>query len=338
MSSAPVSSMSTGPQTGTPAPLATDVDEGAIVRVRAFNRWYTRRLDILADHYLASPFTLTEARLVWELANRDRPVAADLARDLGLDPGQASRLVKRLEGRGLIRRGSSPDDARRAPIELTGAGRAAYAEMNADQRDRIAAELAELGGEASARLTAAMADVRRLCDPDRRALDCVVRPHRIGEVSWVCHRQAAFYADVWGFRGGFEALVMEVGAHFLTDFDPRRDASFLAEVEGRIVGSIFVVRTADPTVAKLRLLWVESEMRGRGLGGRLIDEAVRFARAAGYARLTLWTQSVLVEARRLYARAGFRRVAAETNSDFGPSLVSETWDLDLATPVVAPRD
>lgn len=319
-----------------PTPVAADTvsggsvpDEAQISRIRAFNRWYTRRLDILADHFLASPFTLTEARVLYELVNRDRPTAAELSRDLGLDPGQTSRLLKRLESRGLIDRTTSADDGRRVSIAPTEAGRAAQAELNVDQHARIAEEVATLDGEAIARLTAAMADVRRIFDPERGRPEAIVRPHRIGEVSWVCHRQAAFYADVWGFRGDFEALVLEIGARFLREFDPRRDASFLVEVEGRIVGSIFVVHTDDPTVAKLRLLWVESEMRGRGLGRRLVDEAVRFARAAGYAKMTLWTQAVLEEARHLYARAGFRRISGEANRDFGPELVSEVWDLDL---------
>lgn len=304
-------------------------DEDRISRIRAFNRWYTRRLDILADHFLASPFTLTEARVLYELVARDRPTAAELSRDLGLDPGQTSRLLKRLESRGLIRRTASADDGRRVAIEPTTEGRAAQAVLNVEQHARIVAEVAGLDAEALARLTAAMADVRRIFDPERGRPEPIVRPHRIGEVSWVCHRQAAFYADVWGFRGDFEALVLEIGSRFLREFDPRRDASFLVEVEGRIVGSIFVVHTDDPTIAKLRLLWVESEMRGRGLGRRLVDEAVRFARQAGYAKMTLWTQAVLVEARHLYARAGFRRISGEANSDFGPELISEVWDLDL---------
>ncbi|TBW33700.1 MarR family transcriptional regulator [Siculibacillus lacustris] len=311
------------------APPAPSLADAAIDRIRAFNRYYTRRLDILAEHYLDSPFTLVEARLVWEIADRRAATAADLARDLGLDPGQASRILKRFEARGLIHRTPAPDDGRRSEIRLTEAGLAAFAAMDAEQRAKVGRDVAALDGEAVGRLTAAMADVRRLGDSDRATLPLIVRPHRAGDVSWVCHRQVAFYAEVYGFRGDFETLVMDVGADFLRTFDPRRDASFLAEVDGRVVGSIFVTRAPDPSLAKLRLLWVESEMRGRGLGGRLIGEAVRFARDAGYARMTLWTHDVLDDARRLYARAGFRLVGGERNAAFGPEIVSEHWDLDL---------
>ncbi|MDR3495516.1 MAG: helix-turn-helix domain-containing GNAT family N-acetyltransferase [Ancalomicrobiaceae bacterium] len=301
----------------------------AVGRIRAFNRWYTRRLDILADHFLSSPFSLVEARLLWELANRERPAAAEIARDLGLDPGQTSHLLKRFEARRLIRRTPSPDDARRSLIELTDAGCAAFASMNAEQYARIATDLARLAPEAVGRMTAAMTDVRRLSDPDTAVAPLVIRPHRAGEIAWICYRQIAFYADVWGFRGSFEPLVLDVGRRFLEEFDPRRDASYLVEVDGRIVGSILVVHSDDPAIAKLRLLWVESEMRGRGLGRRLVDEAVRFARDAGYAKLTLWTQDVLVEARRIYTRAGFRPVSGEPNSDYGPTMISESWELAL---------
>ena len=301
----------------------------AVDRIRAFNRWYTRRLDVLSTQFLSLPFSLVEARVLWEIANRHRPAAAEIARDLGLDPGQVSRLLQRLEARRLVLRMPSPVDARRSTIGLTEAGRAAYADMDAEQHARIAAGLTGLEPEAIGRLTAAMTDVHRLSDPEAAAGPLVIRPHRAGDVAWACYRQAAFYAEAWGFRGPFAALVMEVGRRFLADFDPRRDASFLADIGGRIVGSAFVTHSDDPGIAKLRLLWVESEMRGRGLGSRLTDEAVRFAREAGYTTLTLWTQDVLVAARRIYARAGFSLVSGEPNSDYGPPVVSEHWELAL---------
>lgn len=309
------------------SPTAATADP--VERIRAFNRFYTRRIDLLDEGYLATPFTLLEARLLWELADRGTATAADLARDLGLDPGQLSRILKRFEADALIRRTASVEDARRVEIRLTDHGRTVFAPLEAESRARIGRSIAPLDDEAVGRLTEAMADVTRLVDPERIERPLVLRAHRPGEVATVCARQAAYYARVHRFDERFEALVMEIGAAFLRDFDPRRDASILAEVDGRVVGSIFVTGADRGGVAKLRLLHVESEMRGRGLGRRLVDEAIRFARDRGCSELSLWTNDVLVEARRLYERTGFERVAAEPHQRFGPALVGETWRLGL---------
>ncbi|WP_333821566.1 bifunctional helix-turn-helix transcriptional regulator/GNAT family N-acetyltransferase [Pinisolibacter sp.] len=302
-------------------------NEAAVERVRAFNRFYTRRLDLLDRGFLASPFTLGEVRLLWELAHRDGIAAADLSRDLGIDPGQLSRTLKRFTTAGLIERQADTGDARRSAVVLTDHGRTVFAPLEAEQCRRVAAGLGELSPEAVTRLVGAMADVERLLDPAAVG-PLVIRPHRTGDVAFVLARQARLYAEDFGFDQRFEALICEVGAAFLRDYDPRRDASFVAEIDGRIVGAVFVTRK-DDAVARLRLLHVESEMRGRGIGTRLIDACIHFVRDAGYRTLTLWTNDVLAEARRLYERAGFRLVAAEPHTMFGPPLVGETWDLTL---------
>ena len=299
----------------------------AVERLRAFNRFYTRRLDLLDRGFLASPYTLGEVRLMWELSRRPR-AAADLARDLGIDPGQLSRTLKRFADAGLIERIADTADARRSLVRLSDRGHTVFAPLEAEQRRRVAADLDGLSDEAIGRLVEAMADVERLLTPDRPDPALVVRPHRTGDVAFVVARQARLYAEEYGFDQRFEALICEVGAAFLRDHDPRRDASFVAEIDGRIVGAVFLTRETEE-VAKLRLLHVESEMRGRGIGTRLVDACIRFARDAGYRGLTLWTNDVLVEARRLYERAGFRLVAAEPHERFGPPLVGETWDLTL---------
>lgn len=300
----------------------------AIERIRAFNRFYTRRLDLLEEGFLSSPHSLGEVRVLWELSRRDGTAAADLARELGMDPGQVSRTVKRLADGGLIERDGDPTDARRSTLSLAPRGRDVLAPLEAEQRRRIGAGLADLTPEAIDRLVAAMADIERLLAPPRPSPALTIRPHRPGDVAFVVARQAALYARDYGFDERFEALIAEVAADFLRTYDPRRSASFLAEVDERIVGAVFVT-PRDDVVAKLRLLHVESEMRGCGIGGRLVDACVRFARERGYRTLTLWTNDVLVEARRLYERAGFRLVDTATHTMFGPPMVGETWDLTL---------
>lgn len=302
--------------------------ESVIDRVRAFNRFYTRRLDLLRRGFLDSPYSLGEVRVLWEIAHRGPLAAGDLARDLDVDAGQLSRMLKRFATAGLVERTVDVADGRRSSIRLTPHGRAVFAPLEAEQCRRVAADLAGLAPEAAGRLVDAMADVERLLAPPGAETALLIRPHRTGEVAEIVARQARLYAADYGFDQGFEALVMEVGAAFLRGYDPRRDASFVAEVGERIVGAVFVTRESDE-VAKLRLLHVESEMRGRGIGRRLVEASIRFAHDRGHRRLTLWTNDVLVEARRLYERLGFRRVGAEPHTMFGPSQVGETWDLEL---------
>lgn len=303
----------------------TDV---AVDRIRSFNRFYTRRLELLDRGFLASPWTLGEVRILWELARRDGAAAAELVRDLGLDPGQLSRTLKRLTAAGLVESGADARDGRRRVVTLTERGRAELAPLEAEQRRRVGADVAGLGRDAIDRLVGAMADVERLLDPSDTTRPLLIRPHRAGDVSQTVARQAAYYAADHGFGRGFEGLIMEIGARFLADPHPGLEACFVAEVDGRMVGAVFVTH-ADEGVAKLRLLHVEAEMRGRGIGRRLVEAAIDFARATGHRRLTLWTNDILVDARRLYERAGFRCVAAEPHTMFGTPMVGETWDLDL---------
>lgn len=302
--------------------------ETAVDRIRSFNRFYTRRLELLDRGFLASPWTLGEVRILWELARRDGAAAAELVRDLGLDPGQLSRTLKRLAAAGLVESGADAHDGRRRVVTLTERGRAELAPLEAEQRRRVGADVADLGRDAIDRLVGAMADVERLLDPSDTTRPLLIRPHRTGDVSQIVARQAALYAADYGFGRGFEGLIMEIGARFLDDPHPGLEACFVAEVDGRMVGAVFVTH-ADAETAKLRLLHVEAEMRGRGIGRRLVEAVIDFARATGHRRLTLWTNDVLVDARRLYERAGFRRVAAEPHTMFGAPMVGETWDLDL---------
>lgn len=306
---------------------STAPSETVIERVRAFNRFYTRRLDLLRRGFLDSPYSLGEVRVLWEIAHHGPISAGDLARDLDVDAGQLSRMLKRFATAGLIERTSDAADARRASIRMTPQGRAVFAPLEAEQRRRVAADLAGLGREATGRLVDAMADVERLLAPPAAAA-LLIRPHRAGEVAEIAARQARLYAEDYGFDHRFEALVMEIGAAFLRGYDPRESASFVAEVDERVVGAVFVTRES-PEVAKLRLLHVESEMRGRGIGRRLVEASLRFARDQGHGKMTLWTNHVLVEARRLYERLGFRLVGAEPHTMFGPPLVGETWEIEL---------
>lgn len=310
------------------SPARPTPSEAEIERIRAFNRTYTRHLDLLDRGFLSTSWSLGEVRLMWELGHRGAVSAAELARDLGIDPGQLSRTLKRLTAAGLVTRSADASDGRRAALTLTDHGHEVLAPLEAEQRRRVAAGLAGLTPEAIHRLIGAMADIERLLEPRRPDRPLVVRPHRVGDVAFVIGRQARLYAEDYGFDERFEALIGEVGSAFVRDFDPRRDASFIAEIDGRIVGAAFVTGQSAE-VAKLRLLHVESEMRGQGIGGRLVDECLRFSRERGYRRFTLWTNDVLVEARRLYARAGLTCIEREPHTRFGPPLVGETWERDL---------
>jgi len=308
---------------------------GRIDAVRAFNRFYTTQIGALGDHHLESPFSLTDMRVLYELAHRDTPAAADLCRDLGLDAGYLSRILRRFETRGLIGRARSSADARQSLLRMTRKGHAAFAPLEARARDAVEALLGRLGGSDQRHVVDAMGTIQRLLGAPAgadRAEPYLLRAHQPGDMGWVIHRHGAIYAREWGYNEAFEALVARICAGFLDHFNPSREHCWIAERDGEIVGSVFLVQKSK-TVAKLRLLLVEPQARGLGIGRRLIDECVRFARQAGYRRLTLWTQSELTAARRLYQAAGFRRVRAQPSPAFGRrDLVAETWDLTLAPP------
>ena len=309
--------------------MAQTEGEQRIATVRRFNRFYTKQIGLLGEGYLATPFSLTEARVLYELAHRERPSATELARELALDQGYLSRILHVFERRRLLTRTRSRSDGRQSHLALTARGRAAFAPLDRRSREDIAAMLARLAADEQRRLIDAIRTVESILggEPERKT-PYVLRPHQPGDMGWVVHRHGALYAQEYGFDERFEALVAGVVAKFVERYDPKRERCWIAEKDGEIVGSAFVVRRSR-SVAQLRLLLVEPKARGLGIGERLVAECVRFARQAGYRTLTLWTNSVLRSARRIYQAAGFRRVHREKHRSFGRELVGETWELAL---------
>jgi N-acetylglutamate synthase-like GNAT family acetyltransferase/DNA-binding MarR family transcriptional regulator len=311
--------------------------EARIGAVRAFNRFYTQRIGVLGEHHLQSPFPLTGVRVLYELAHwaegDEAPTASVLAARLALDEGYLSRILRDFEQRGLVRKRRSTIDARRKALALSGPGRRYATGLEARSRTAIGAMLGRISVPAQMRLVEHMHGIGELLGQDAAARRAptpayVLRPPQPGDLGWVIHRHGALYAKEYGYDERFEALVAQIAAQFVQRFDPRRERCWIAECDGAIVGSVFLV-SRSRTTAKLRLLLVEPQARGLGIGRRLVDECVRFARSVGYRKLALWTQSDLYAARHLYAQAGFRRVSEEPHESFGKKLVAETWQLDL---------
>jgi DNA-binding MarR family transcriptional regulator/N-acetylglutamate synthase-like GNAT family acetyltransferase len=304
--------------------------DARVAAVRRFNRFYTQRIGVLKEGYLDSPFSLTEGRVLYELAHRERPTATELARGLGLDPGYLSRILRRFEKRGLLGRAASKTDGRQHLLSLTEKGHRTFAPLGARSREEIGTLLKKLPAADQGRLTESMLTIERLLGARADArVPYLLRPHQPGDMGWVVHRHGAVYAQEYGFDEEFEALVAEIVAKFIRHFDPKRERCWIAERDGEPVGSVFIVKQSA-TVAKLRLMLVDPNARGLGIGTRLVDEAVRFARSTGYRKITLWTNSVLVAARKIYAAAGFRMVHHERHHSFGKDLVGETWDMNLS--------
>jgi DNA-binding MarR family transcriptional regulator/GNAT superfamily N-acetyltransferase len=311
------------------------VDRRAIAAVREYNRFYTQRLGLLNDRVLGSPWSLTEARLVYEIAQRRSCTASELARDLRLDPGYLSRLLRRFEGRGLIERQRCESDARRSFLQLTASGREAFAALERGSSMHVARLLEPLDAGDRASLVAAMTTIHgllgesgagkgtRLSGPETS-----LRAPCPGDLGWVVERHGALYAAEFGYDDRFEGLVARIVADFLGSNDPARERCWIAEHGGRRVGAVLLVRVDDDT-AKLRLLFVEPDARGLGIGARLVGQCTEFARGAGYKRITLWTQSHLAAARKLYLDAGYMRIAETPHRSFGQDLVAETWELVL---------
>lgn len=322
-----------------PAAAAT-VQAARVAAVRHFNRFYTQKIGVLRDRLLQSPFSLAQVRVLYELAHqRDVVASADataltasrLALDLGLDAGYLSRILKNFEKQGLIRRKVGATDGRQYLLSLTRAGERAFAPLEQRSRDEVAALLAPLSASRQRSLTDAMrAILTTLGDASKwsAAGPITLRSLRAGDIGWIVHRHGLLYAREYGYDQRFEALVSEIAARFVQHFNARGERCWIAERDGAIVGSVFVVRQT-PTVAKLRLLLVEPSARGVGLGRRLVNECVRFARQAGYRKLVLWTQSELVAARSVYERAGFVRKRSEAHYSFGRDLIAETWEFLL---------
>lgn len=312
------------------------VSPDRIEAVRAFTRLYTRRLGVLHEGLLQSQFSLTEARLLWEFAHCEHTTASALARELELDPGYLSRLLRGLRERGLIRSERSKDDARHVHLAITAAGRRAFAPLDARSREEVGALLAPLDDTQQQRLLQAMATIGALIDGPARARAYLLRPHRPGDMGWVIARHGALYAQEYGWDMHFEALVARIAADFVDRFDAQREACWIAEREGGNVGCVFLVQARDeatqavrPGIAQLRMLLVEPTARGLGLGERLVTECERFAREKGYERIVLWTNSILTAARHIYRKAGYVMTASEPHRSFGHELVGETWELDL---------
>jgi DNA-binding MarR family transcriptional regulator/GNAT superfamily N-acetyltransferase len=303
--------------------------DGRVAAVRRFNRWYTRQIGLLGEGYLESPFSLTEARVLYELANRELPTASELGRELGLDAGYLSRILRGFQQRGLLERTPSPLDGRQSLLRLTESGRAAFAPLDARSQREIGAMLGELSEVQQGRLVSAMATLESLLGArPEPAVPYLLWSPGPGDLGWVVSRHGALYAQEYGWNEQFEALVASIVAKFVEQFEPKWERCWIAERDGQPVGSVFVVRQSS-TVAKLRLLLVEPEARGLGIGQRLVAECLRFARSVGYREMVLWTNSVLVAARRIYQRAGFELVREEAYQGFGQELVGEDWRIEL---------
>jgi DNA-binding MarR family transcriptional regulator/N-acetylglutamate synthase-like GNAT family acetyltransferase len=297
--------------------------------VRGFNRFYTRRIGIL-DPYLGSEFSLTEVRVFYELAHRDQPTAAELGRDLGLDAGYLSRILRRFEARGWLARAPSPADARQSLLRLTEPGHRAFAPLQQKSREEAAQLLAPLAPADRDKLLAAMCTMQRLLEPQAmQARTVVLRDPRPGDMGWVVQQHGEIYAREYRYTNEFEGLVAQIAGKFISNFDPAWEKGWIAEVDGERAGAVFVARKSK-TVAQLRLLILAPHARGLGIGARLTDECIAFARAKGYRKMMLWTNGQLDAARAIYKARGFQRVKSETMDAYGQhNLVSEIWELRL---------
>jgi DNA-binding MarR family transcriptional regulator/N-acetylglutamate synthase-like GNAT family acetyltransferase len=297
--------------------------------VRRFNRFYTRRIGVLDEGLVQSPFSLAEARVLYELAHRQEPTASELSKELRLDAGYLSRLLRRLEEQGLVERQPAPGDARQSHLRLSRRGRDSFAELDARSHAEVAALLGELAPPGRSHLVQAMGRIESLWGGVPAGSEpYLLRPHQPGDMGWIVHRHGALYAQEYGWNEEFEGLVAGIVAQFLEHFDPKRERCWIAEKDGEIVGSVLLVKKAA-TISQLRLLLVEPAARGLGLGKRLVAECIRFSRLAGYRKVVLWTNDVLHAARHLYEQAGFRLVKQEPHHSFGHDLVSQTWELTL---------
>jgi DNA-binding MarR family transcriptional regulator/GNAT superfamily N-acetyltransferase len=298
--------------------------------IRAFNRFYTRKIGVV-DGMASSPFSLAEARVLYELANRRQPTATDLRKELGLDAGYMSRMLRDFERRRLVTREQSKTDERQRFLSLTRKGRSAFAPLDARSNRDVAAMLEGLSPTERKQLVDSVHTVRRLLgDMAETKNSYLLRPHQPGDMGWIVHRQAILYADEYGWDGTYEALAAEIVAQFIKHYDPKRERAWVAEKDGERVGAVFVAQESDQSV-RLRLLHVERQARGLGIGKRLVEECIRFARQAGYQKMTLWTQSILHAARHIYKNAGFQVVHEEKHHSFGKDLTAETWELNLTT-------
>jgi DNA-binding MarR family transcriptional regulator/N-acetylglutamate synthase-like GNAT family acetyltransferase len=311
--------------------MATLVAHNAqrIAAVRRFNRFYTQHLGVLQDGWLQSPFTLAEARVLYELHQRGSTTATDIARALGLDAGYLSRILRRFHKLGLIRKTVSPGDARQSVLSLTARGQKAYAPLEARTKREVGAMLGRLHPPQQERLVSALRTVETMIAPAPRAQnEIILRQPKPGDLGWAVARHAELYAQEYDWGENFEGICAQIVADFVSKHDPKRERCWIAEMDDQNVGCVFLVKDTE-TIARLRLLLVDPAARGRGLGTKLTDECVRFARACSYQGITLWTHSVLTAARHVYEQAGFRLSSSEKRKSFGQDVVSEYWDMKL---------
>jgi DNA-binding MarR family transcriptional regulator/N-acetylglutamate synthase-like GNAT family acetyltransferase len=297
--------------------------------VRRFNRFYTKQIGLLSEHILKSQFSLAEARVIYELAQREKATATEIGAELGLDAGYLSRLLAAFKKRGLISKKPSETDGRQSVIWLTDKGRKAFTELNAHSHGEVESLLGRLPQADQNRLIDAMRVIEEVLGarPEQK-VSYVIRPHRPGDMGWVTHRHGVIYNEEYGWDEEFEALVAEIAAKFIRNYDPKRERCWIAERGGEVAGCVFLVKKSS-TVAQLRLLLVEPSARGMGIGKRLVNECVRFARQTGYKKIALWTNSALHAARHIYEEAGFRLVKEEPHHSFGHDLVGQNWELKL---------
>jgi DNA-binding MarR family transcriptional regulator/GNAT superfamily N-acetyltransferase len=308
--------------------MATPQIADRIGAVRRFNRFYTRQIGLLRDGMVDTRFSLTEARVLYELGQAPETTATAIATALGLDHGYLSRILGGFAETGLITRKPSSEDGRQMLLGLSAKGRATFRKLDRGSHNLVGALLQTMEEPRQQRMIEAMQTIERCLAPDGAPPTIVLRPHQAGDMGWVISSHATCYRNEYGWGGMFEILAAEIATHFLREFDPAHERCWIAEMDGARVGSVFLVKNSDE-LAKLRLLLVEPQARGLGLGRRLVAECIRFAREARYRRITLWTQSILTDARRIYERAGFRLVSEEPHCSFGHDLIGETWELDL---------
>ena len=300
-----------------------------IEAIRRYNRFYTRLIGVLEEGFLKSPFSLTETRVLYELAHRDQLTATLLGEELGLNAGYLSRILRRFQEGRLVERKRSVKDGRQTLLSLTAKGRAAFARLEEESKRQVGGMLGPLSQPDRRALVGAMESIQRLLDAGLEPkVPYLLRPPEPGDFGWVVQRHGALYAREYGYDETFEALVAEIVAKFVQSFDAKKERAWIAERNGENVGSVFLVRDTDE-VAKLRLLLVEPKARGLGIGKRLVDECLRFARTRGYKKIKLWTQDELQAARRIYEDAGFRIVEREPHRSFGHDLVAEIWEREL---------
>jgi DNA-binding MarR family transcriptional regulator/GNAT superfamily N-acetyltransferase len=313
-----------------PALLPSPSPDGPVQAIRRFNRFYTRQIGVLQEHLLQSRFSLTEVRVLYELAHRENVTAKDLCRDLGLDRGYLSRMLQTFETQGWIKTTPSPDDRRCQFLSLTAKGHKVFDPLERRSTQEVATMLARLSPNRQKKMLAAIRDIESVLAPSQpTATPYILRPHRPGDMGWVVQRHGELYWREYHYDERFEALVAEIVAEFIQNLDPKRERCWIAEREGENVGSVFLVKKSS-SIAKLRLLLVEPSARGLGIGKRLVEECVHFGREAGYKKIMLWTQSELAAARGIYKGSGFMLVGEEKHDSWSrKNLVAETWELKL---------